>query len=259
MPVAGQKVWDDESNVHGLRPAAITVQLYANGVLVNATPTWTSTTGDTWSYTFGNRPLLDENGDAITYTVRELPVEGYTTAISGTTITNTLIPRTPREYTDFNGVKTWIDSNNASGMRPNYITIQMLRDGEVVEERTVTAANNWAYSFTNVPLDDGYGYTYTYTFREVAVPGYYTLQEDELNFTNGRIPETPLGATPRNLLTDEELEDLVDLLDYDTPLVGIQQTGDDIPLYPFIFGGLGIAAIAAFLVLGKKNRKGEAA
>ena len=118
-----------------------------------------------------------------------------------------------------------------------------------------------AYSFNNIPLDDGYGNSYTYEVVEVSVPGYYRRQ-DGYNFTNGLIPTPPPRRAvelPVEEMTEEELEELFELFDYGTPLFGMMQTGDELPVYPFIFGGVGLAAIILFIVLGKKNKKGEAA
>ena len=42
-------------------------------------------------------------------------------------------------------------------------------------------------------------------------------------------------------LTVEELEELIELFDYETPLYGeLLKTGDETPVYPFIFIGIGL-------------------
>ena len=61
--------------------------------------------------------------------------------------------------------------------------------------------------------------------------------------------------TPLGLATEEELEGLVEIGDYDTPLWGgLLQTGDDLPAYPFVSGGIGVLAL---VVLDRKKRKKE--
>ena len=289
--VAGTKIWDDENNIHGLRPSSITVRLYANGQEQGASATWSSTSGNSWTYSFDNLPAVDNTGKQIAYTVREDPVEGYTSKVSGTIITNTLIPRTPEKYTSFSGTKTWADSGNESGSRPSYITVQLLRDGAVADTRTVTAATGWSYRFDNVPEDDGYGHHYTYTVHEDGVPGYYARQ-DGSNFSNYRLPGgdvppgqpgrpwepgqpgqpgqppespyyqppiperyTPTTPPPFREKTEEELEELIDIFDYDTPLWGgLLGTGDDMPVYPFIFAGIGVAALLVLFLFGRRRR-----
>ena len=52
----------------------------------------------------------------------------------------------------------------------------------------------------------------------------------------------------------EEFDDLLDILDYGTPLFGMLGTGDEIPAYTFVFGGIGTAALVALLLTRKKRR-----
>ena len=47
---------------------------------------------------------------------------------------------------------------------------------------------------------------------------------------------------------------MIEIMDYDTPLWGgLMDTGDDIPVYPFVFAGLGLLALAALAALGRKK------
>ena len=102
------------------------------------------------------------------------------------------------------------------------------------------------------------------------MPGYFQRVEG-YDITNTRLPEPPTPDVPRRRTppefgskTEEELEGLVELFDYDTPLWGgLLGTGDDTPVYPYVFGGVGFAAVIALAVLAlaqkrKKNRKSGA-
>ena len=94
--INGQKVWNDNNNAGNTRPESITVQLYANGVKVAET---TANKDLDWFFSFGELPVY-ENGEKITYTVTETPVEGYRSSVSGDavngfTVRNTLRPQTP--------------------------------------------------------------------------------------------------------------------------------------------------------------------
>ena len=247
--INGQKVWNDEKNMHNTRPETITVQLLRDGVVIRETNVTGNSTDERWTYSFTGLPRMNAQGKDSEYTVREQPVTGYTTRIDGLTIFNDLIPQTPKEYTNFNGQKIWDDNDNADGARPNYIIVRLMRDGEEVDRRTVTGANSWQYTFQNMPLDDGYGHTYEYTIREDAVEGYVARIKD-FDITNSRLPEVV------NPLPDG-LDNMVELYDYETPTWGRPlKTGDELPLYPIIFGGIGLTALVALVVLiviGKKR------
>ena len=132
--------------------------------------------------------------------------------------------------------------------------MRLLRNGVVVDQRTVTAANGWNFAFTDLPMDDGYGNRYNYTVREDGVAGYY-MRQSGTSITNSRLP-ADTEPPPFEELTEEELEELLELVDYNTPLFGqLLGTGDDIPVYPFIAGGVGLAAVLVFLILGKKQKR----
>ncbi|MBQ8110446.1 MAG: Cna B-type domain-containing protein, partial [Clostridia bacterium] len=259
-----------------------TVTLYADGVAVDATPVWSGTDGDTWTYTFSRLPAVNENGETIEYTVKEEPVENYEGIVRGLTITNRLIPRDAKVYRDLEGTKTWDDNDNAMGKRPNHITVRLYRNGVEIEKRDVTAASDWSYSFGRLPMDDGYGNEYTYELREDAVPGYFSRINgmDVLNkllaydrpdepgpngdndtpyVPKGRneVPSrrTGTGRPGYEKYTEEELEELFDLFGYGTPLWGgLMPTGDEVPAYPFIFGGIGVMALGALLIISKRRR-----
>ncbi len=87
LDVAGTKTWKDDTEAD--RPDSITVQLLANGEVVDSIEVTAVTD---WTYIFEDLPGYDENGVAITYGVDEVEVEGYETTINGYDITNTLIP-----------------------------------------------------------------------------------------------------------------------------------------------------------------------
>jgi len=55
-------------------------------------------------------------------------------------------------------------------------------------------------------------------------------------------------------LTEEQLEELIDIFGYEVPLYGeLLPTGDNIPMYVYIALILGLASIIALVVLGKKD------
>ena len=174
------KVWDDADNQDGIRPAAITVKLLANGVDTGKTLTLTAATD--WSGAFTG---LDKYSKAkvIDYTLDEVAVEGYTTKVEGNTITNTHVPA----VTEVSGKKTWNDEDNQDGVRPDSITVNLLRNGEVVDSKVVTADSGWAWSFTNLPKFEK-GVLVKYSVTENKVEG-YSASYNGYDIINTHTPE----------------------------------------------------------------------
>ncbi len=175
------KVWDDNDNQDGIRPTSVTVNLLADGEVVKTADVTPNADGD-WTYTFTDLAEYS-NGKKVAYTVEEANTpEGYTSSVDGTTITNTHTPET----TEVSGTKTWDDSDDQDGKRPDAITVNLLANGTVVDTKTVTADDNWAYQFTNLPAKEN-GTAITYTVSEEAVAD-YTTTYDGYNITNSYTP-----------------------------------------------------------------------
>jgi len=273
--LSGQKIWKDNGDEMHVRPTSITVTLLADGVpQPNVKPTWTNTDTDEWTYTFNNLPAENDAGETINYTVKETPVEFYDTSIDGNTITNTLQDRSPK-YGSLTITKTWkevsaAELNEASEKQPDSVSARLYRDGEEIMTFEIKKENNWAYKTEELPLDDGYRHKYKYTVREDEVPGYFA-RVDGLNLINTKItpdipgkpkvPGTPTRKTftpppPFRNFTEKEIDDLLDILDYGTPLWGtLLGTGDETPIYPYVFGGVGALALVALAVFGRKRKK----
>ena len=180
------KVWDDQDNVEGLRPASITVHLLANGEKVQTATV--SGEGETWSYTFTNLPVY-KKGQKIIYTVTEDTVANYSTAIDGTTITNTYKPG----KTSLTVTKKWDDAENQDGLRPKTIKVQLYADGQelgkVVE---LSEDNKWTYTFSELDEKKD-GKAVQYTVKETEVPEGYTQTVEATNpgqvvITNSHTP-----------------------------------------------------------------------
>ncbi len=164
----GTKTWSDAENQDGLRPEQVTIKLLANGTETGQTTTATAANG--WTYEFTGLDAKDAQGQAITYSVAEEAVTGYTSTVNGYDITNSHTPET----VDVRGTKTWEDGDNQDGLRPEQITVKLLADGvETGQTTTATAANNWTYEFTNLPKNKA-GKAISYSVAEEAVAGYNT-------------------------------------------------------------------------------------
>ena len=186
LSVTVSKVWNDSNDQDGIRPEDITINLLANGKETGKTLVLNA--GNSWTGSFTGLPKY-ENGVAISYTVAEVSVEGYTTVITGNqdlgyTVTNTH----EFETTSVSGTKTWVDNNNQDGVRPESITINLLRNGEVIETVEVTAADNWSWTFENLPKYENGGVLVNYSITEAEVDGYVT-EINGFNVTNTHAPE----------------------------------------------------------------------
>lgn len=192
--VSGTKTWQDDNNAEGLRPDAIIVDLYQNGVKIDSKSVSEETN---WQYSFTNLPKYDANGDAYTYTVKEEAVDHYVSTQNGNNFTNTL-----SDITTVSGTKTWDDSNNQAGLRPESIKVNLLIGDKIIQTKTVSAADNWAYKFTNLPKYDETGKKIVYHITEDKVSGYKT-EVSGYNLINHLTPTpepidpvTPVNPTP---------------------------------------------------------------
>ena len=183
--VTVNKVWDDADDQDGIRPEEITVKLYANGEETDKELKLTEENG--WTGMFDE---LDKYkaGQEIAYTVTEEAIEGYETAIEaneagGFTVTNSHTPETIA----VTGTKTWDDADDQDGMRPDEITVRLLANGQEIDSKTVTAEENWEYSFEDLPKYENHGTPISYTVLENGVEGYQTAI-DGYDITNSYTP-----------------------------------------------------------------------
>ena len=183
------------------------------------TDVWTLTTESSYGFTFENKYEDDSNDN---------PPPGKTT-----------ISRTVE--------KVWNDNNNPD--RPTSITVQLLRNGEVVETVTLSAANGWSYNWPE--LDVGY----TWSVKEVNVAEGYTASVAKSGTT---FIITNTYSTPEENIPDENVptgsvepgEPLDELEDPEIPLGDAPATGDTNNAAPFM--ALLLAAIAGLVITRRK-------
>ncbi len=181
--VAGSKTWVDNDNQDGIRPDSITINLLANGTKIDSQIVEEDANGN-WSWNFADLPKY-ENGEEIEYTITEEAVAEYTTEVSGYNVTNSYTPET----TDITITKTWDDSNDQDGIRPENITVHLWNGTTEVATKTISGTGNtWSYTFTDLPKYEN-GVEIVYTVTEDAVTG-YTKSESGLTITNTHEPET---------------------------------------------------------------------
>ncbi|WP_255288947.1 Cna B-type domain-containing protein, partial [Bacillus cereus] len=182
LTVEGTKTWKDGNATD--RPAMIKVDLLQNGNVIK-TQDVLAVMG--WKYIFADLQAYDANGVAYQYEVKEHPVAGYQSSVSGYDITNTKVGETKVE-----GTKTWND-NNATD-RPSSFKVDLLQNGKVVDTKEVTAATNWKYTFEKLQAYDTNGVAYIYTVKEQPVDGYKS-EVKGYDITNTKVGETKVEGT----------------------------------------------------------------
>ncbi|WP_105203570.1 Cna B-type domain-containing protein [Neobittarella massiliensis] len=189
-----EKRWDDDGDRDGLRPAAVTVQLLADGTPLGDPVQVTSQNG--WTYTWPDL-LYARGGREIVYSVQEIAVPtGYSVHYSADRllITNThQIQQTQRSVT-----KRWSDDGDQAAARPDTITVQLLADGQAVGEPVqLDAQSGWSYTWPQLPQNSG-GQPLRYTAQEIDCPAGYTASysDDTFTITNTYQPQAPITDRP---------------------------------------------------------------
>ena len=150
--------------------------------------------GATYSIT-GTQTVIGESPNWFTYTLNA------NTKASNYTITKQLgTLKVTNELITISGTKSWVDAGPED--RPESITVELRKNsavGELVDSRTVTAADSWAYAFENVPkyaepAVDGVNEVIAYTVTEQDVPG-YKVEYNGYNLINHKRVAITVGKT----------------------------------------------------------------
>lgn len=189
--ISGTKTWVDSDDEDDVRPAVITIYLLANGKGIDSVDVREDKDGK-WTWEFSDLPKYDVNGELIEYTFEEEAVYGYITNYNDdtTAITNT-------QLVNINGKKEWVDDNNRDGIRPEFVTINLMAEYPVVDgaeeegdqapvavkvtSAVVSAQSDWTFAFENLPKYTADG-VITYSITEDAVSGY----ETDIDVVDGR-------------------------------------------------------------------------
>ena len=157
------KVWSD--NGYPERPSSVTVYLLKDGekaqeIELNANNRWTYTWDD-----------LDDRNE---WTVEEKVPNGY--EVSYKTEDNKVFITNYKEWNptpnpepiNLTVKKVWSDDNNKQNIRPGKVTVTLYNGGAPVDKVTLSAQNNWTYSWTGL---DGNG---SWSVLETGIPKGYT-------------------------------------------------------------------------------------
>ncbi|MCD7840751.1 MAG: Cna B-type domain-containing protein [Erysipelotrichaceae bacterium] len=150
-------------------------------------------------------------------------------------------------------VKAWDDSNDKDGIRPESVTVTLLKNGEATDQTIIlNADNNWEASFTDLDVYSN-GVAIEYSVEEVSVDGYTSEITGSMSegfvITNTHTPiettTTPTNPTTPTTTTSET-----------TPTETVEttvKTGDNvnIALYAFIL----VIAMIGIVTIRKTYKK----
>lgn len=174
-----QKVWNDGGDT-STRPGFVYVQLYQNNVAFGSAVKLDASNG--WKHKWTNLPKYKTVGNNAlhSYTVKEVSTPpGYTSSVSGMTITNTKLQ-------DVSITKQWSGGASETSVKVGLFG----SDGKRVTGTnilTLNAANSWKGTWKNLPMYDAYDAKKNriiYTPYEVDSQG---------NKINGNVTITPAG------------------------------------------------------------------
>lgn len=254
ISVTVTKNWVDDDNQDGQRPASVTVKLLADGKETGKTLTLSD--DNNWSDAFTGLDV-NKDGQAITYSVEEYAVNGYTAKLSGDAEEGFVITNThTSNQTSVKVTKTWDDSNDKDGVRPKSITVHLFANGKEVDKATITKDENWTYEFTDLPVNEN-GSQIAYTVTEDKVDGYtttingYVITNTHKSESKQETPEMPSdnkkpGNNPQNPTPSDSANT--------STTTGSVKTGDSTPIG--LYAGLLAAAVAVLVImLVVRNRK----
>ena len=196
ISVEVSKIWDDKDNQDGIRPKTVRVRLLADGKDTGKQLTLAELNKWKDSFTELNKYAEKSSGKLINYTVEEIKTDiingkdepgSYKFEVEGNvndgfTITNTHTPET----LNLTGRKTWNDDDNRDGSRPDEIKVRLMANGTERASKTVSAANGWKWTFSNMPKYEN-GQELVYVVTEDAVED-YTQSVNGMNITNTHTP-----------------------------------------------------------------------
>lgn len=192
-----EKVWEDDDWED--RPGSVDVVLLRNGEYfdeaeLNDRSDWTHTwrnlsVNDSWSVVEKSVP----EGYRVSYS--------YDEAEEKIIVTNTLEEIKPgedeAETTELTVNKVWADDGTN---RPDSIKVYLLRDGELADTVEVTAADDWTYTWTELPAE------YSWSIIEAETAGYtaeYAVNGTEVTITNTAvIVKEPYDITVKKVWSD---------------------------------------------------------
>ena len=230
--ISGRKIWnnnglDPSSEDFPARPESIMVQLYQNDTPFGE-PRLVE--GAEWAYAFTELPKYDSTGHRFAYSVDEVETPpGYNKSIEGYNIINSVANGMK---INISAEKAWNDRNNSYSTRPGSIDIILYRNNIEQARHSVSASNNWRYTFTGLDKYDASFRPYNYTVDEVLPANYSRAvagnTKEGFVITNTLLPGTT-SLSGRKVWVDGGLGagERPDDAEADAVRIQLQQDGSD--------------------------------
>ena len=156
-----KKVWENPKIPH---PNKVKINLKNGDTVIDSI---TLSESDGWEGVFSNLPKCDASGSAIDYTVAEVPVEGYSSKVSGDAERGFTVTNTSTAEVSVPVEKKWV------GPAAERATVRLLADGkDTGKSAELSKSNSWKHSFKGLPKYSESGSAIDYTVAEVPVEGY---------------------------------------------------------------------------------------
>lgn len=192
-----------------------------------------------WKASFDELIKYDRNdGHKILYSIKETPIENYSSRITGDVQNGFVITNTNIHKISIPVQKVWV------GPELDSVEVSLVRDGnEVVQSLTLSKDSKWKSSFEDLPeYDETDGHKYVYSLQETSVPHYKSVitgtQDTGFTVTNTIVGKVSVGVTKQwigkaansitvNLMNGDKKVDSVELSKEN----GWQHTFKDIEQY----------------------------
>ena len=286
------KIWVDNHDGWGARPASVTIQLMQNGSLYKTLKLqkdggfleeiWQAVTGQVdnqWSYTFENLPKYDENGVRYVYTVKEVTPDDYEVSYDQEKfeITNTRDGdlRVEKEVTGSDGQKnrefhftvtlsgtsvTGIQAETINGAYgdmtfTNGVAEFTLKHGEQKLAEDLPAGLTYTVVETDANTNR---YRTTYTGETGTIPAGDTAVTHVENRRNRQYyPDYTEEPTPTPEIPEEDWH-WPHIPPHDGDWHDVPRTGDTMHLTPYLLlaalSAAGLAVLAAFALRRRRRR-----
>ncbi|MDO4940837.1 MAG: Cna B-type domain-containing protein, partial [Erysipelotrichaceae bacterium] len=191
--------WDDHDDKDEVRPDEVIVIVYDGDEEYKKVVVTADEDGN-WEHTFEDLPVVDRDGEPITYIVKEIDVYNNPTDVGDdynedyvvvdyeikpdedtTIITNKHVP----EYKDVDVTIVWDDEDDKDGVRPEKVTVKLYEEKDdklvPIKEVVITESDEWHYVFEDLPTKDEDGNEIKYVVKEISEDGEIAYTSDDYN------------------------------------------------------------------------------